>query len=117
MESSDVAGWYTTRRTCATGASARIVTEPADVPCLSGLGAWRRMQRHVRLAFAASIAFFLPACGGLDSLGPTPFDEGIIFYVHAALSGSAQQINSDVRDLGDAEGPCGVASAASDPAG
>jgi hypothetical protein len=73
------------------------------------------MQRHLRFALAASVAFFLPACGGLDSLGPTPFDEGIIFYIHADFSGSSQQINADVRDLGDVEGPCGVATDDSEP--
>lgn len=73
------------------------------------------MPRHVRLALAVSIAFFLPACGGLDGLGPTPFDEGVIFYIHADFSGSSQQINADVSDLGDVEGPCGIASDDSEP--
>src|ERR671912_666662 len=99
MESSDAAGWYTTRRACASGRTARIVGEPAGRSCLSGRCAWRRMPRHLRLALAASIAFFLPACGGLDGLGPTPFDEGVIFYIHADFSGSSQQVNADVSDL------------------
>ena len=64
------------------------------------------MQRHVRFVVAAVIAFVLPACGGLESLSPTPFDEGIIFYIHSGFSGSSQQINADIRDLGDVEGPC-----------
>jgi hypothetical protein len=73
------------------------------------------MLRHFRLAFVAAVAFVLPACDGLDVLGPTPFDEGIIFYIHADYAGSSQQINADVRDLGDVEGPCGVATDDSEP--
>ena len=73
------------------------------------------MHRHVRLVAAAVIAFFLPACGGPEALGPTPFDEGIIFYINAGFSGSSQQINADVEDLGDVEGPCGVVSDDSEP--
>jgi hypothetical protein len=53
------------------------------------------------------LALLLAACTEpLETLGPTPSDLGITFYVHAGFAGTAQAINADVADLGKVEGPC-----------
>lgn len=53
------------------------------------------------------LALLLPACTEpLETLGPTPSDQGITFYVHAGFAGTAQSVNGDVADLGKVEGPC-----------
>jgi hypothetical protein len=58
-------------------------------------------------ATALSLSLLLmPACGGLETLGPTPPDEGIVIFVHADFAGTSQGINADVRDLSKVEGPC-----------
>ena len=64
----------------------------------------------IRRAFAILLApmFLLAGCGGLERLGPTSIDEGVILYVHANFVGSSQQVASDVADLGAVEGPCGA---------
>jgi peptidase inhibitor family I36 len=67
------------------------------------------MPRLVRFAVPC-VAFLLVACGSFDTLGPTPLDEGVILYIHADFVGSSQQVNSDVADFGDVEGPCVVSS-------
>ena len=67
------------------------------------------MPRLVRLA-GPCLAFLFVACGSFGRLGPTPLDEGVIFYIHADFVGSSQQVNSDVSDFGDVEGPCVVSS-------
>ena len=52
-------------------------------------------------------ALLLPACTDpLITLGPTPADEGITFYLHAGFAGPSQAVNVDVRDLSKVEGPC-----------
>jgi len=52
-------------------------------------------------------ALLLPACTDpLVTLGPTPPNEGITFYLHAGFSGPSQAVNVDVRDLSKVEGPC-----------
>src|SRR5262245_42502837 len=63
------------------------------------------MPRLRRVAVAC-LALVIPACGSLERLGPTPLDEGVVFYIHADFVGSAQQVNTDVADLGEVEGPC-----------
>ena len=60
-----------------------------------------------RLRFGvACLAFLTIACGSFERLGPTPLDEGVIVYIHADFIGSSQQVNSDVADFGNVEGPC-----------
>jgi hypothetical protein len=52
-------------------------------------------------------ALLLPACSEpLVTLGPTPSDQGITFYLHAGFAGPSQAVNVDVQDLGRVEGPC-----------
>jgi hypothetical protein len=64
-----------------------------------------------RLRFGvACLAFLISACGSFGTLGPTPLDEGVILYIHADFVGSSQQVNSDVTDFGEVEGPCVVSS-------
>ena len=51
------------------------------------------------------LALLLPACSEpFVTLGPTPSDEGITFYLHARFAGPSQAV--DVRDLGQVDGPC-----------
>ena len=53
------------------------------------------------------LILLLPACTEpLDTLGPTPPDQGITFYLHAGFAGPSQAVNIDVPDLGKVEGPC-----------
>ena len=61
--------------------------------------------RLLRVAVTC-LAFLIPACGSFERLGPTPLDEGVIFYIHADFVGSSQQVDADVADFGDVEGPC-----------
>ena len=42
----------------------------------------------------------------LETLGPTPADEGVTIFIHAGFAGTAQALNHDVRDLARVEGPC-----------
>ena len=53
------------------------------------------------------VALLLPACSDpFVTLGPTPSDQGITFYLHAGFAGPSQAVDVDVRDLGKVEGPC-----------
>lgn len=53
------------------------------------------------------LLLLVPACTEpLATLGPTPSDQGITFYLHAGFAGPSQAVNVDVRDLGKVEGPC-----------
>lgn len=53
------------------------------------------------------LALLLPACSDpFVTLGPTPSDQGITFYLHAGFAGPSQAVDVDVRDLGKVEGPC-----------
>jgi Peptidase inhibitor family I36 len=61
----------------------------------------------LRLAIG-SLALLLAACEGRQELGPSPLDEGVIIYIHANFTGPSQQINQDVRNFGNIEGPCVV---------
>jgi hypothetical protein len=55
----------------------------------------------------AVLALMLPACTEpLETLGPTPSDQGVTFYIHSGFAGTAQSVNADVADLGKVEGPC-----------
>jgi hypothetical protein len=64
------------------------------------------IRRALHVASAALIVLGLPSCTDLKPLGPTPLDEGIVLYIHAGFQGPSQSINSDIRNLGDVEGPC-----------
>ena len=53
------------------------------------------------------VALLLPACSEpFVTLGPTPPDQGITFYLHAGFAGPSQAVDADVRDLGKVDGPC-----------
>jgi len=63
---------------------------------------------HRRSALLLGLVWLVDGCsGGLDRLGPTAIDEGVVLYVHANFVGSSQQIATDVPDLSAVEGPCG----------
>lgn len=65
------------------------------------------MKAFLRVTCAATLALLLPACGsGLQPLGPTAVDEGIVVYIHSGFRGSSQAIAADVANLGKVEGPC-----------
>lgn len=60
-----------------------------------------------RTSIPLMLALLLPGCTTpLETLGPTPQEEGITFYLHAGFAGTAQAINRDVSDLAKVEGPC-----------
>jgi hypothetical protein len=65
------------------------------------------MTRAARIC-GVCVPLFLAGCDGsrLITLGPTPPEEGIVMFIHADFAGSSQAINSDVRDLTRAQGPC-----------
>ena len=53
------------------------------------------------------LALLIPGCTTpLETLGPTPVDEGITIYLHAGFAGTSQAVNRDVGDLEKVEGPC-----------
>jgi hypothetical protein len=53
------------------------------------------------------LAFLIAGCTEpLETLGPTPADEGITIYMHAGFAGPSQAVNHDVNDLAKVEGPC-----------
>ena len=60
-----------------------------------------------RTASVLVLALFIPGCTEpLETLGPTPADEGITIYLHVGFAGTAQSVNHDVVDLEKVEGPC-----------
>jgi len=60
-----------------------------------------------RTSIPLVLALLLPACTTpLETLGPTPPDEGVILYLHAGFAGTSQAVNRDVGDLSKVEGPC-----------
>jgi hypothetical protein len=62
----------------------------------------------VRRLAIGSVAVLFAACEGQEPIGPTPPDEGVIVYIHANFVGTSQQINQDVPNLQNVEGPCVV---------
>ncbi|MGH9372824.1 MAG: hypothetical protein ACRD15_14960 [Vicinamibacterales bacterium] len=54
----------------------------------------------MRFALGASgallVVLLFPGCERLASLGPTPEDEGIVFYIHADFADTSQAVNTDV---------------------
>ena len=59
-----------------------------------------------RTSIPLMLALLLPGCTTpLETLGPTPADEGITLYLHAGFAGTSQAINRDVGDLGQGRGP------------
>jgi Peptidase inhibitor family I36 len=62
----------------------------------------------VRRLASGTLALACVACEGREPLGPTPPDEGVIVYIHSNFVGTSQQINQDVRNFEEVEGPCVV---------
>ena len=46
------------------------------------------------------------ACARLESLGPTPLDEGVVLYLDHNFVGPSQALNLDVPDLRKVHGAC-----------
>jgi len=66
-----------------------------------------RLTVAARTSIPLMLALLLPGCATpLETLGPTPPEEGITLYLHAGFAGTSQAINRDVSDLGKVEGPC-----------
>jgi len=64
-------------------------------------------MRPFLILMGVVVAFGMAACGsGIQPLGPTPADQGIVIYMHADFVGPAQALNVDVPDLGNVEGSC-----------
>lgn len=60
-----------------------------------------------RTAMPLVLALLISGCTTpLETLGPTPADEGIVLYLHSGFAGTSQSVNHDVSDLGKVEGPC-----------
>ena len=60
-----------------------------------------------RMLVPLMVALLTSGCTeSLETLGPTPADEGITVYLHAGFAGPSQAINRDVSDLDKVEGPC-----------
>jgi Peptidase inhibitor family I36 len=70
--------------------------------------AMRRRMSPVRRLVLGSVAIVLAACEGQEPIGPTPPDEGVIVYIHSHFVGTSQQINQDIRNFENVEGPCVV---------
>lgn len=69
------------------------------------------MSRRSRVhALAALVLAFSSCSTGMEILGPTPLDEGIILYTHILFAGTSQAVNTDIPNLSKVEGPCGVVS-------
>jgi hypothetical protein len=68
------------------------------------------MRRVIRVLCAAALSLPIPACGGIEPLGPTPVDQGVIVFMHSGFRGTSQQVGADVTDLTRVEGPCNVSS-------
>jgi hypothetical protein len=66
------------------------------------------MRSVIRVLCAALFILIVPACGGIEPLGPTPLDQGIVVFNHAGYRGTSQQVGGDVADLTRVEGPCNV---------
>jgi hypothetical protein len=62
---------------------------------------------EARTAIGLVLTLLISGCTTpLETLGPTPADEGIVLYLHAGFAGTSQTVNHDVDDLGKVEGPC-----------
>jgi hypothetical protein len=66
------------------------------------------MRSVSRVLGAAAFVLVVPACGGVEPLGPTPLDQGIVVFSHSGYRGTSQQVGTDVPDLTRVEGPCNV---------
>lgn len=64
------------------------------------------MRAAIRVLCATALALLIPACGGVEPLGPTPVDQGIIVFMNSGFRGTSQQVGADVPDLTRVEGPC-----------
>jgi hypothetical protein len=66
------------------------------------------MRPVIRVLCASAVALLIPACGGVEPLGPTPVDQGVVVFMNAGYRGISQQVGADVSDLGRVEGPCNI---------
>jgi hypothetical protein len=67
------------------------------------------MTPVTRVLCATGLLLLVPACGGgVQPLGPTPVDQGIVVFMHSGFRGTSQQLGADVADLTLAEGPCNI---------
>ena len=64
-------------------------------------------MRVILIPAGIVVALAVVACGGgMQLLGPTPADQGIVIFLHADFAGPSQAMNVDVPDLGNVAGPC-----------
>lgn len=66
------------------------------------------MESPARALSVIAVTLILTACEANEPLGPTPVDQGIVFFIHSGFRGTSQQIAADVADLEKVEGPCGA---------
>lgn len=66
------------------------------------------MAPVVRVLCATGLLLSMAGCGGVEPLGPTPVDQGVIVFMHSGFRGTSQQVGADVTDLTRVEGPCNV---------
>ena len=66
------------------------------------------MRAVIRIVCAAVLSSLIPACAGVEPLGPTPVDQGVIVFMHSGFRGTSQQVGADVSDLTRVEGPCNI---------
>jgi len=66
------------------------------------------MRAVIRTLGACVLSLLIPACGGVEPLGPTPVDQGVLVFMHSGFRGTSQQVGADVTDLTRIEGPCNI---------
>ena len=66
------------------------------------------MRAFIRTLGTGVLSLLIPACGGVEPLGPTPVDQGVLVFMHSGFRGTSQQVGADVPDLTRIEGPCNI---------
>ena len=66
------------------------------------------MRAVLRTLGTSVLSLLIPACGGVEPLGPTPVDRGVLVFMHSGFRGTSQQVGADVTDLTRIEGPCNI---------
>jgi len=66
------------------------------------------MRAVLRTLGTSVLSLLIPACGGIEPLGPTPVDQGVLVFMHSGFRGTSQQVGADVTDLTRIEGPCNI---------
>ena len=66
------------------------------------------MRAAIRTLGTGVLSLLIPACGGVEPLGPTPVDQGVLVFMHSGFRGTSQQVGADVTDLTRIEGPCNI---------